>query len=130
MDANFMNVKEMKYNVERKKITFTWKRDDEEEGKITYILLLFIHNLLLSNIPTHPQYRWFYFIYTIILWLYLRVVVCFTDECCCLFFVLLSGKILDMLRGGSRASATAEKSTEEIQSVAIVREEARKSGRK
>lgn len=44
MDANFMSAKEMKYNVERKKITFTWKREEE---KITYILLCFIHNLLL-----------------------------------------------------------------------------------
>jgi hypothetical protein len=87
--------------LKRKKITFTWKRD-EEEGKITYIFLLFIHNLLLFTIQTHPHHRWFYFIYTIILWLYLRVVVCFD-----VFFV--SGKILDMLkRGGRAATAAAE----------------------
>jgi hypothetical protein len=42
MDANFMNAKEMKYNVERKKITFTWKRDDEEEGK-NYIHFTSLH---------------------------------------------------------------------------------------
>lgn len=30
MDAKFLSAKEMRYNVERKKITFTWKREEEE----------------------------------------------------------------------------------------------------
>lgn len=46
MDADFMNAKEMKYNVERKKITFTWMG---EEKKLHTFWLLFIHDLLLST---------------------------------------------------------------------------------
>ena len=55
MDADFMNAKEMKYNVERKKITFTWM--GEEEEKLHTFWLLFIHDLLLFIIQHMHNHR-------------------------------------------------------------------------
>lgn len=90
MDANFMSAKEMKYSVERKKITFTWKREEE---KITYILLRFIHNLLLFTATTGQH---------------MQSAVAFTRSFCALLFVdivfsvfVVSGKILVTSKEGA-----------------------------
>lgn len=56
MDADFMNTKEMKYNVERKKITFTWMREE-----INYIHFTSLHPQSSSfHRPTHRQSAWIF----------------------------------------------------------------------
>lgn len=97
MDANFMNAKEMKYNVERKK-------KKHSLGRVTYILLhLFIHNLLLfTAIAQHTQKTTADFLlhnHSFVLIFY-----CFFFSCCCF---VVSGKILDMnkIEGGTRVSS-------------------------
>lgn len=69
MDADFMNAKEMKYNVERKKITFTWMREEEKKLHTFYFASSTIFFFSLLNTCTFTVD--FYLFYTIIL------------SCCC-----------------------------------------------
>lgn len=103
MDANFMNAKEMKHSVERKKITFTWMREEEAN----YIHFAPSSSTIFFFPPCAVSFR--------------RVntckrpavppslhnhstVRCWCASCCWCWFCVMSGKILDTrCRGGGKS---------------------------
>lgn len=109
---NFMNAKEMKYNDERKKITFTWKPKEEEENYIHFTSPL-IHNLLLFTESTEQTHTQHLALYTAILWpraARCLLLIFLSSSSSVLLFLLCLERFWTSGKGGERAEAAAARS--------------------